>query len=98
MYSKLLTMTPFEKAVAAALNGELATPSVAVGNDQIDYFYYQLAVHKHNLHVLAIPLKMRGVKLKDLKNYYGLKGKTAKDCLPEFEAIFQAYKNSLEVA
>ena len=84
--------TQFEKAVTLARSGELQTPSVHYGGSQIDYFHYQLATHIYSLKVLSAGLKMNGVKLKDIKDYYGLKGKSAKDCLPQLEAIYQAYK------
>ena len=35
---------------------------------------------------MAVGIGNKQVKLKDLKNYYGLKGKTAKDVLTDFEA------------
>jgi hypothetical protein len=41
---------------------------------------------------MAAGMLCRGVKLKDLKYYYGLKGKTAKDCLVQFETIINNYK------
>ena len=90
-------MTQFEQALAAAKAGQLQTPSVSHGNKEVDYFGFQLAVHKHNLRILAAGMTMRGVKLKDLKQYYGLKGKTAKECLSQFEAIFDAYKAELGI-
>ncbi len=90
-------MTQFEQALAAAKAGQLQTPSVSHGKDQVDYFGYQLSVHKFNLRILAAGMKLRGLKLKDLKDYYGLKGKTAKECIPQFEAIFDAYKAELGI-
>jgi hypothetical protein len=84
--------TPFELAVSQARSGQLQTPSVNYGGSQIDYFGYQLANHIYSLKVLSAGLKMNGVKLKDIKDYYGLKGKSAKDCLPQLEVIYQTYK------
>jgi hypothetical protein len=88
-------MTQFEQALAAAKAGQLQTPSVNYEGQQLNFFSYQLAVHKHSLRILAAGMKMRSVKLKDLKNYYGLKGRTAKDCMPQFEAIFADYQAQL---
>jgi hypothetical protein len=89
------SMTNFEKAVAQAKEGKLQTPNVSYGNKQIDYFGYQLATHHFNLKIMANGMKFRGVKLKDLKDYYGLKGRTAAECLPQFEKIMADYKASL---
>ena len=88
-------MTQFEQALAAAKAGQLQTPSVNYEGQQVSFFSYQLAVHKHSLRILAAGMKMKSVKLKDIKEYYGLKGKTAKDCLPQFEAIFADYQTQL---
>jgi hypothetical protein len=88
-------MTNFEQAVAQAKEGKLKTPSVSYGGEKMDYFGYQLASHKFTLNVLSSGLKMRGVKLKDIKDYYGLKGKTAKECLEQFNIIQENYRASL---
>jgi hypothetical protein len=90
-------MTQFQEALAAAKAGQLHTPSVSYSNKEVDYFGYQLSVHKFNLRIMAAGMKVRGLNLKTLKQYYGLKGKTAKDCLPQFEAIFTAYKAELGI-
>ena len=37
----------------------------------------------------------RGIKFSDIKRYYGLKGRSAKDCLPQFEKIMADYKAEL---
>jgi hypothetical protein len=37
-------------------------------------------------------MKFRNVKLSDLKKYYGLKGRTALDCLKQFETIVTFYR------
>lgn len=85
-------MTPFEQAYQQVMNGQLQAPSVNYEGKGIPYFRYQLAVHQFNLKIMASGMACRGVKLKDLKHYYGLKGKTAKDCLVEFNVIFENYK------
>ena len=86
-------MTQFEQAVLQVEAEKLQTPTVSVGSKQVDYFSYQLSVHHFNLKIMAKGMAFRGVKLKDLKAYYGLKGKSAADCLAQFEAILEAYKN-----
>lgn len=88
-------MTLFEIAQEKVKNKELTTPSVSIDSKPIDYFGYQLATHKFNLSLMANGLKFRGVKFTDIKNYYGLKGKSAKDCLPELEKIIVDYKSNL---
>ena len=87
--------TQFNIAVQNARAGQLQTPSVHYGGSQIDYFAYQLATHIYALKVLSKGTKMNGVKLKDIKTYYGLKGKSASDCLPQLEIIYQDYKKGL---
>jgi hypothetical protein len=88
-------MTQFEQVQQQVKDGTLRTPSVSTANGNIDYFGYPLAVHKYNLSLMAKGIMSRGVKLKDLKAYYGLKGRTAADCLPQFLRIFDEYKGTL---
>jgi hypothetical protein len=89
-------MTPFETAIQQAKAGKLQTPTVSTSNGNIDYFGYQLAVHKYNLSLMAKGIQSRGVKLRDLKQYYGLKGRTAADCLPQFLMMIEGYKLQLQ--
>lgn len=89
-------MTPFQQAVLEASEGKLKTPTVSSSEGNMDYFGYQLAVHKFNLSLMAKGIGVRGVKLKDLKWYYGLKGRTAADCLPQFILIMESYKMALK--
>lgn len=85
-------MTQFETAVQQAKAGELSTPTVSTSNGSVDYFWYQLSVHHYNLKLMSKGIMSRGVKLKDLKAYYGLKGKTAITCLPQYEEVIRLYK------
>lgn len=89
-------MTQFEQAVAQAEMGTLQLPSVHYGKSPIDYFFYQLSVHRFNLRLMSKGIKCRGVKLTDMKKYYGLKGRTASDCLPQFEQLFEKFKSRSE--
>jgi hypothetical protein len=89
------TLTPFEQAKKDLYEGKIQAPSVSMGNRQIPYFRYQLNVHKFNLKIMSSGMTCRGVKLRDLKNYYGLKGKTAADCLPQLEKIIADYEQEL---
>ena len=87
--------TPFETAVEQARLGQLQTPKVLMGSKNMDYFAYQLAVHKYNLGIMAMGMTCRGIKFTDIKKYYGLKGRSAKACKPEIEELFNKYKSSL---
>jgi hypothetical protein len=80
-------MTQFEKAIAQAKEGSLKTPSVSYGDREVDYFAYQVATHYFNLKVMARGMKFRGITFKQIKDYYGLKGRSAADCLPQMEEI-----------
>lgn len=86
-------MTPFQQAVLQVEAEQLQAPEVSYAGKKVDYFNYQLAVHHFNLKIMSKGMQCRGVKLRDLKHYYGLKGRTAADCLPQLEAIITAYKN-----
>jgi len=85
--------TPFEKAVESVFNGTAQAPKVVYGGGQIPYFKYQLAVHHFNLKIMSRGMKCRGIALKDLKTYYGLKGRSASDCLVQFEEVMNNYLN-----
>ncbi len=78
-------MTQFEQALASARQGNLQTPSVSMGNNAIDYFTYQLSVHHFNLKIMAKGMTFKGITFTQIKKYYGLKGRGAKDCLTQFE-------------
>lgn len=85
-------MTQFEQALQAAEMGTLSTPTVSTSKGNVDYFGYQLAVHEFNLKIMAKGMTSRAFRLKDFKAYYGLKGRTAADCLPQFQALIESYK------
>jgi len=89
-------MTQFEQALQQVEAKQLQTPEVSYGNKKIDYFGYQLAVHKFNLSIMSKGMTCRGIKLKDLKNYYGLKGRTAADCLPQFVSLIENYQTQYQ--
>ena len=80
-------MTPFQQALEQLRNGQLTAPKVANGGNAVDYMAFQLAGHRFALRVLSSGMKMRNTKLADIKKYYGLKGRSAADCLVEFEQI-----------
>ena len=84
--------TPFEIAQEKAKIGELNVPKVISDNKSLDYFGYQLAVHKYNLGLMAMGLKSSHITFTQIKKYYGLKGKSAKDCLPQLQQMVEDYK------
>lgn len=80
-------MTKFEQLVQQVNDGTLKAPSVSYQGRDVNYFAYQMIVHHFYLKLMAKGIGNRQVKLKDLKEYYGLKGKTASDVLVQFEAL-----------
>jgi len=88
-------MTPFEQAQQDVKSGKLKAPQVSASGKQIDYFGYQLSVHKFNLSLMAKGMTFKGIKFSDIKKYYGLKGRSAADCLPQFLEIVENYKKAL---
>lgn len=88
-------MTPFEQAVEQVKAKQLQAPEVIAHGKAINYFGYQLATHHFNLKLMATGMTFRGIKFTDIKNYYGLTGRSAKDCLPQFEKIMADYKEKL---
>jgi len=89
---KTTMLTPFELAQQQAEAGTLQLPSVSMGDKKIDYFLYQLSVHRFNLNIMAGGMTFKGVKFTDIKKYYGLKGRTAKDCVEQFDKIIADFK------
>ena len=92
---KSITLTPFEQAQEQAKAGKFATPRVSYDAKNVDYFGYQLATHHFNIKLMAKGMTFRGIKFSDIKRYYGLKGRSAKDCLEQFEKLMADYKEKL---
>lgn len=89
-------MTPYEQARKAVNEGTLNTPSVSTVNGGVDYFWFQFVSHHFYMKIFAAGMTARQAKLKDYKQYYGLKGRSAKDCLGQFEKIMDDYKAELD--
>jgi hypothetical protein len=89
-------MTRFEQAQQQVREGKLKAPSVSMGSKEIDYFSFQLATHHFNLKIMARGMTFRNIKFTDIKKYYGLKGRSAKECLEQFEKIMNDYKESIK--
>ena len=76
-------MTPFEKEIEKFNKHEGATISVN-GND-VPLLYYNMTIHKFELGLNAKGLKPnRHWRLKPIKDYYGLRGRSGKDAYREF--------------
>ena len=81
-------MKTYEEVKNGIAEGTIKAPKVLYGNGEIEFTKYQLAVHKYNLGIMSAGMTCRGIKLKDLKAYYQLKGKSARDCYEEFCLMF----------
>lgn len=88
-------LTPFEQAKLDVAAGKRTVPSVSNGDGTIHFFGYQLAVHKMNLGMMAMGMKCNGITFTEIKKYYGLTGRTAKDCLPQLKQMVEDYKAAL---
>ena len=83
----------FEQVQQKAKAGEIRLPKVNFEGKDISFIKYQLAVHKFNLGIMAAGMKCRGITFTQIKKYYGLTGKSAKECLPQLAAIVEHYKS-----
>lgn len=85
-------MTRFEQDLEFISNGTFKTPTISYsGGTELDYISYQLHTAKFQLRILSSGMTMRGVKLKNIKEYYGFKGRTAIDMLPQIEELINKY-------
>ena len=87
-------MTPFEQAHQDWVDGKTEIPDVWVGHRQVNYFLYQIAVHKYHLRLMSLGIKAN-VRLKDIKEYYGLKGRSGKDVYKSFIELIKSYNINL---
>ena len=85
-------MTQFQQTMLATENGTMQVPTVSTSTGTIPFAGYQLATHVYSLKIMALGMKMRGVTFSQIKKYYGLKGRTAKECVPQLEKIMNFYK------
>jgi hypothetical protein len=88
--------TKFELALEQYKAGTLKAPTTIVNNTEMDYFAFQLISHHFYAKLFAKGITARQMNLKQMKDYYGLKSKSAKDCLIEFESIKDKYLESLK--
>jgi hypothetical protein len=82
-----MKQTEFEKAVDMWKRGEMQIPSVNYDGKELNYFEYALNIHVAQCRAMSKGLQFKAIKLRDLKNYYGVKGRSAKDLLPKLEQI-----------
>ena len=74
--------TPFEEATE---NGK----QISMNGKIIPYYKYQLAVHKRDLALWKIGMKInRNFKVTDYKKYYGIKGKDG-------QAVYDAFMKQI---
>jgi len=86
-------MTQFQQSMLATENGTMQVPTVHTeGGSTIPFAGYQLATHVYALKIMGMGMKMRGVTFSQIKKYYGLTGKSAKDCIPQLQQIQNAYR------
>lgn len=85
-------MTQFQQSMLATEEGSQRVPTVIYEGKEIPFAGYQLAVHIYALKIMGLGMKMRGITFTQIKKYYGLSGKSAKECIPQLEAIQQKYR------
>lgn len=89
-------MTPFEQAHQDWIDGKIQVPKVYYGDGELNPFLYQIAVHKYHLKLMSAGIAPGGQpKLKQLKEYYGIKGRTAKDVYNSFIELIKSYNLNL---
>lgn len=86
-------MTTFEQVQQQIAAGQLRAPKVSYEGREMPFTGYQLAVHVFNLKGMALGLKFRGITFTQIKKYYGLTGRSAKECLPQLEEIQRKFRN-----
>lgn len=87
-------MTQFQQSMLAAENGTQQVPKVIFEGKEIPFAGYQLATHVYALKIMGLGMKMRGITFTQIKKYYGLTGKSAKECLPQLQAIQEMYRTN----
>ena len=85
-------MTKFEQSMLATEEGQQQVPTVTFEGQSIPFHGYQLASHIYALKIMALGMKMRGVTFKQIKDYYGLRGRSAKECLPQLQMVQEGYR------
>lgn len=89
-------MTQFQQSMLATESGKQQVPTVTFEGKQIPFAGYQLATHIYALKIMALGMKMRGVTFSQIKKFYGLKGKSAKECLPQLQQLQEMYRQNAQ--
>ena len=87
-------MTQFQQSMLATENGTKQVPKVIYEGKEIPFAGYQLATHIYALKIMALGMKMRGITFTQIKKYYGLSGRSAKECLPQLQFIQELYRKN----
>ena len=85
-------MTQFQQSMLATEEGSQRVPTVIFEGKEIPFAGYQLAAHIYALKIMGLGMKMRGITFTQIKKYYGLSGKSAKECVPQLQAIQEKYR------
>jgi hypothetical protein len=85
-------MTQFQQSMLAAEEGQQQVPTVVFEGQTIPFHGYQLAAHVYALKIMGLGMKMRGITFTQIKKYYGLRGRSAKECLPQLQMIQEGYR------
>ncbi len=83
---------PFFQAVEKVRNNQAVAPAVTAEGKKVDFFWYQIVNHHFYLKLFAKGMRANQISFTDIKKYYGLKGRSAADCLAQFEQIMENYK------
>jgi hypothetical protein len=90
-------MTQFQQAQQAAKEGKLQVPTVSTSTGTyVNYFGYQISVHLYNLKMMSLGMKFGGITFTQIKKYYGLKGKSAKECAVELQVLVEEFKKNFK--
>lgn len=88
-------MQTFKQLREQRNEGTYKPPVVSMGSQEIDFFIYQFTVIIGQLKLISKGLSIPGVRLKDIKAYYEIKGRTASDLIPKVEELKRTYLNEL---
>jgi DNA-binding transcriptional MerR regulator len=80
-------MTPFEKQKNDEMKGLVKFPKVSHEGYRLYYWQYSLVVAKMNLGLMKSGMKVRGIRLKDYRAFFGLKSRSTKGCYEEIGII-----------
>jgi hypothetical protein len=83
--------TPFEEQAIGIIEGRIKAPSVHFEGKEIPFTFYQINVHLSQLSLMAKGIKFRGMQLRHFKDFYGLKGRSAKACKEELTKLKEHY-------